>query len=53
VPERAGRPDGFQDEDGCPDDDNDGDSVKDVDDQCPNTPGSPADRGQGVRVSSS
>jgi outer membrane protein OmpA-like peptidoglycan-associated protein len=34
-------PDGFQDDDGCPDNDNDGDSVADVDDQCPNTPGQP------------
>ncbi len=28
--------DGFQDEDGCPDDDNDGDRRPDVDDKCPN-----------------
>jgi outer membrane protein OmpA-like peptidoglycan-associated protein/opacity protein-like surface antigen len=28
--------DGFQDEDGCPEDDNDGDGVADADDQCPN-----------------
>jgi len=34
-------PDGFQDEDGCPDNDNDGDGVADVDDQCPNIPGQP------------
>ena len=28
--------DGFQDEDGCPDEDNDGDGIKDYDDMCPN-----------------
>ncbi len=28
--------DGFQDEDGCPDDDNDGDGIPDKDDKCPN-----------------
>ncbi len=27
--------DGFQDDDGCPDDDNDEDGFKDIDDQCP------------------
>ncbi|MFO0749886.1 MAG: OmpA family protein, partial [Myxococcota bacterium] len=27
--------DGFQDEDGCPEPDNDGDGILDVDDQCP------------------
>ncbi|QDG54886.1 OmpA family protein [Persicimonas caeni] len=27
--------DGFEDEDGCPDDDNDGDGIADVTDQCP------------------
>jgi outer membrane protein OmpA-like peptidoglycan-associated protein len=31
--------DGFQDDDGCPDPDNDGDGVADLDDYCPNTPG--------------
>ncbi|MEZ4317337.1 MAG: OmpA family protein [Myxococcota bacterium] len=30
--------DGFQDEDGCPEDDNDGDGLKDPVDQCPNDP---------------
>src|SRR5690554_2412391 len=30
--------DGFEDEDGCPDDDNDGDGILDVDDACPNEP---------------
>ncbi len=30
--------DGFQDEDGCLDPDNDGDGILDVDDQCPNDP---------------
>ncbi|MBN2564419.1 MAG: OmpA family protein [Candidatus Eisenbacteria bacterium] len=28
--------DGFEDEDGCPDPDNDGDGILDVDDKCPN-----------------
>jgi hypothetical protein len=28
--------DGFQDEDGCPDDDNDGDGIPDSEDKCPN-----------------
>jgi len=31
--------DGFEDEDGCPDPDNDGDGILDVDDACPNEPG--------------
>ena len=35
-------PDGFQDEDGCPDTDNDNDTFLDVDDPCPNEAG-PAD----------
>ena len=30
--------DGFQDEDGCPDPDNDADRILDVDDSCPNDP---------------
>jgi len=30
--------DGFRDDDGCPDPDNDGDRIRDVDDQCPNDP---------------
>jgi outer membrane protein OmpA-like peptidoglycan-associated protein len=30
--------DGFQDEDGCPDDDNDGDGITDKFDKCPNEP---------------
>jgi outer membrane protein OmpA-like peptidoglycan-associated protein len=30
--------DGFQDEDGCPDPDNDGDGIPDVVDKCPNEP---------------
>ena len=30
--------DGFQDEDGVPDPDNDGDGILDVDDKCPNAP---------------
>ena len=37
--------DRFQDEDGCPDPDNDGDSVSDLQDQCPLEPGTPAFRG--------
>jgi outer membrane protein OmpA-like peptidoglycan-associated protein len=32
-------PDGFEDDDGCPDADNDKDSVYDIEDMCPNTPG--------------
>jgi outer membrane protein OmpA-like peptidoglycan-associated protein len=31
-------PDGFEDQDGCPDHDNDEDSILDVDDECPNDP---------------
>ncbi len=30
--------DGFQDQDGCPDPDNDGDGIPDINDQCPNDP---------------
>ncbi|HMG21560.1 MAG TPA: transporter, partial [Kofleriaceae bacterium] len=30
--------DGFQDDDGCPDDDNDGDGIADAVDKCPNDP---------------
>ncbi|MCK5798560.1 MAG: OmpA family protein [Deltaproteobacteria bacterium] len=30
--------DGFEDEDGCPDEDNDKDGILDVDDKCPNEP---------------
>ena len=30
--------DGFQDADGCPDPDNDGDGIADIQDQCPNAP---------------
>src|SRR5690606_33177216 len=36
CPTEAEDPDGFQDEDGCPDPDNDGDGIADADDQCPN-----------------
>jgi hypothetical protein len=39
CPTRAEDRDSFQDEDGCPDPDNDGDHVPDIDDACPNTPG--------------
>lgn len=37
--------DGFEDEDGCPDPDNDRDEVLDVNDRCPNTPGVPTNFG--------
>lgn len=36
--ERAEDLDGFEDEDGCPDDDNDQDHIKDAADACPNAP---------------
>jgi outer membrane protein OmpA-like peptidoglycan-associated protein len=35
CPERAEDKDGFEDEDGCPDPDNDGDGTPDVNDACP------------------
>lgn len=35
CPKRAEDPDGHEDRDGCPDDDNDGDNVADHKDQCP------------------
>jgi OmpA-OmpF porin, OOP family len=38
CPDVAEDPDGFQDEDGCPEVDNDGDGVPDVDDHCPLKP---------------
>jgi len=34
-------PDGYEDNDGCPEPDNDKDSVADLDDQCPMEPGPP------------
>jgi len=37
--------DRFEDDNGCPDADNDGDTVLDVDDNCPNTAGAPEDKG--------
>lgn len=37
CPTVAEDPDGFQDQDGCPDPDNDGDGVLDARDRCPNT----------------
>jgi OOP family OmpA-OmpF porin len=37
--------DGFQDEDGCPDPDEDGDGVMDVDDECPQQPGTKENKG--------
>jgi outer membrane protein OmpA-like peptidoglycan-associated protein len=36
CPEGGEDRDGWQDDDGCPDPDNDGDAVADVDDRCPN-----------------
>jgi outer membrane protein OmpA-like peptidoglycan-associated protein len=39
CPDAAEDFDGFQDEDGCPDLDNDGDQIPDVDDKCPDIPG--------------
>ena len=36
CPTKAEDKDGFEDNDGCPDDDNDKDGIKDSDDQCPN-----------------
>lgn len=44
CPRRPEDHDGFEDEDGCPDDDNDGDGVLDAFDACPDTAG-PAPRG--------
>jgi outer membrane protein OmpA-like peptidoglycan-associated protein len=38
CPNKAEDRDGFQDDDGCPDDDNDGDKVPDESDKCPNDP---------------
>lgn len=37
--------DGFEDENGCPDPDNDGDTVLDIDDKCPMVAGDPANEG--------
>jgi outer membrane protein OmpA-like peptidoglycan-associated protein len=37
--------DGFEDDDGCPDPDNDGDGILDVDDACPNDAGPPENNG--------
>ncbi len=39
CPDQPEDPDGFQDEDGCPDPDNDGDGVMDTADKCPNEAG--------------
>lgn len=38
CPDVAEDLDGFEDEDGCPDEDNDGDGVPDIRDRCPNSP---------------
>jgi OOP family OmpA-OmpF porin len=45
CPDEPEDPDGFQDEDGCPDPDNDGDGVPDVQDRCPTTPGPKSNQG--------
>ena len=39
CPDQPEDKDGFEDEDGCPDPDNDKDDVKDFEDACPNQPG--------------
>jgi outer membrane protein OmpA-like peptidoglycan-associated protein len=39
CPETAEDYDGFEDQDGCPDEDNDEDGIKDVNDKCPNQKG--------------
>lgn len=41
CPDQAEDPDGFEDEDGCPEADNDADGVLDADDRCPNEPETP------------
>lgn len=41
--------DGFQDDDGCPEQDNDGDGVPDAVDRCPNTPGPAENAGCPIR----
>jgi outer membrane protein OmpA-like peptidoglycan-associated protein len=38
CPDEVEDPDGFEDEDGCPEPDNDGDGVLDAEDICPNEP---------------
>jgi OOP family OmpA-OmpF porin len=38
CPEMAEDFDGFEDDDGCPDEDNDGDGISDAQDACPNQP---------------
>ncbi len=38
CPEEAEDMDGFEDEDGCPDNDNDGDGIEDNEDDCPDEP---------------
>ncbi len=38
CPEMAEDFDGFEDDDGCPDEDNDSDGIPDTEDQCPNQP---------------
>ncbi len=43
CPDEAEDMDGYQDDDGCPEPDNDGDGVLDVEDECPLKPGGGAD----------
>ncbi len=45
CPTEAEDTDGFEDEDGCPEPDNDGDGVLDLADACPNEPGTVATEG--------
>lgn len=45
CPQQAEDKDGFEDDDGCPDPDNDKDGVPDVEDNCPNEPGSVQNHG--------
>jgi outer membrane protein OmpA-like peptidoglycan-associated protein len=45
CPQAAEDKDGYQDEDGCPENDNDGDSVADASDKCPNEAGIAANNG--------
>ena len=45
CPEAKEDTDGYKDEDGCPDPDNDGDGVVDIEDQCVDVPGSKENNG--------
>jgi hypothetical protein len=42
CPDQPEDKDGFQDEDGCPDPDDDGDGIADTQDACPRVPGEPS-----------